>query len=156
MKRYALSILFVFVIGFCFSQGVNWTNINDINDSIAKEKRPIIVKIETPWCNYCKLMDKKVYSKKRFAKRMGANYYFVKLNAASKDPILFNGKDYGFFWFTKEKGVHSLVRELGELDGVLRYPTTVVLNSDLTINKRIVGYLNKQDLKYWLEYSEEY
>lgn len=155
MKQLITIALFIFVSPLVYSQGISWTKIEDINDSIAKEKRPIIVKIEVPWCGYCKMMDEKVYSNKGFEKKVGKNYYFIRLNANHKDTIHFNGKDYGYFWFTKEKGVNSLVRELAEEDGVLRYPTTVVLNSDLSFNKRIVGYLNKQDLKYWLQYSEE-
>ena len=45
--------------------------------------------------------------------------------------------------------------ELAEVEGVLRYPTTVVLNSDFTQNKRIVGFLNNRDFRYWLQFSKD-
>lgn len=138
-----------------FTQGVSWTKFEDLKDSIAKEKKPIIVKVETPWCGYCKLMEAKIYSKKRFVKRVGKNYYFVKLNADSKETIYFRNKEYAYIRFSGEKGVHGLAKELAEVEGVLRYPTTVVLNSDFTQNKRIVGFLNNRDFRYWLQFSKE-
>ena len=155
MKLLFLIIIFSAILLNGHSQGVKWTKFEDLNDSITNEKKPVIVKIETPWCGYCKLMDSKVYSKKGFAKRIGKNYYFVKLNADNRGVISFNQTEYSYRQYSGPKGVHSLAKELAEVDGVLQYPTTVVLNSDLEFNKRIVGYLNQQDLKYWLQYSEE-
>jgi len=162
IPKLEISMKLLLFIAICFSvssvgysQGVLWTKFEDLKDSTAKEKKPIIVKIETPWCGYCKLMESKVYTNKGFAKKVGKNYYFVKLDADSKEAISFRNKEYEYIQFSGKKGVHSLAKELAEVDGVLRYPTTVVLNSDLTQNKRIVGYLNKQDLKYWLQFSEE-
>ena len=83
-------ILFFSISLIGFTQGVSWTKFEDLKDSIAKEKKPIIVKVETPWCGYCKLMEAKIYSKKRFVKRVGKNYYFVKLNADSTKKALSN------------------------------------------------------------------
>jgi thioredoxin-related protein len=150
-----LIITFLSISSIGFSQGVKWTKFEDLADSIAKQKKPIIVKIETPWCGYCKLMESKVYAKKRFVKRVGKNYYFVKLNADSKQAINFRNKQYEYIQFSEKKGIHSLAKELAEVGGVLRYPTTVVLNSDLTQNKRVVGFLNNRDFRYWLQFSEE-
>lgn len=155
MKLLFIIITLITISTVGFSQGVTWTKFEDLSDSIAKEKKPVIVKIETPWCGYCKLMESKVYMNKGFSKRVGKNYYFVKLDADSKEAINFRSKEYEYIQFSGEKGVHSLAKELAEVDGVLRYPTTVVLNSDFTQNKRIVGYLSKQDLRYWLQFSEE-
>ena len=155
MKLIVVIIPLIVISSFGFSQGVKWTKFEDLADSIAKKKKPIIVKIETPWCGYCKLMESKVYGKKRFVKRVGRNYYFVKLNSDSKQAINFRNKQYEYIQFSEKKGIHSLAKELAEVGGVLRYPTTVVLNSDLTHNKRFVGYLNKRDLRYWLQFSKE-
>jgi thioredoxin-related protein len=150
-----LIITFFSIASIGFSQGVAWTKFDDLADSIAKEKKPIIVKIETPWCSYCKLMEDKIYAKKRFVNRVGKNYYFVKLNADSKETINFRNKEYAYIQFNEKKGVHSLAKELAEIDGVLRYPTTVVLNSDFAQNKRIVGFLNNRDFRYWLQLSQD-
>ena len=65
---FLITFFSVSLIGF--AQGVSWTKFEDLKDSIAKEKKPIIVKVETPWCGYCKLMEAKIYSKKRFVKRI--------------------------------------------------------------------------------------
>ena len=150
-----LIITFFSISSIGFSQGVAWTKFEDLADSITKEKKPIVVKIETPWCKYSKLMESKVYAKKRFVKRVGKNYYFVKLNADSKQARNFRNKQYEYIQFSEKKGIHSLAKELAEVGGVLRYPTTVVLNSDLTQNKRVVGFLNNRDFRYWLQFSEE-
>ena len=96
-----------------------------------------------------------MYSKKRFVKRVGKNYYFVKLNADSKETINFRNKEYTYIRFSGGKGLHGLAKELAEVEGVLRYPTTVVLNSDFSQNKRIVGFLNNRDFRYWLQFSKD-
>ena len=150
-----LIIIFFSISSIGFSQGVAWTKFEDLADSIAKQKKPIIVKIETPWCSYCKLMEAKIYAKNRFVNRVGKNYYFVKLNADSKETINFRNKEYAYIQYSEKKGVHSLAKELAEVDGVLRYPTTVVLNSDFAQNKRIVGFLNNRDFRYWLQFSQD-
>ena len=150
-----LIITFFSISSIGFSQGVAWTKFEDLADSITKQKKPIIVKIETPWCGYCKLMESKIYSKKSFVKRVGKNYYFVKLNADSKETINFRNKEYEYIMFSGGKGLHSLAKELAEVEGVLRYPTTVVLNSDFTQKKRIVGFLNNRDFRYWLQFSKD-
>lgn len=155
MKIILITISLLSILSIGFPQGVKWTKFEDLADSVAISKKPIIIKIETPWCGYCKLMESKMYTKKRFVKRVGKNYYFVKLNADSKQAITFRNKNYEFIQNSEKKGLHSLVKELAEVGGVLRYPTTVVLNSDLTQNKRFVGYLNRRDFRYWLQFSEE-
>ena len=53
--------------------------------------------------------------------------------------------------YNVRSGVHQLAKHLGEEDGKLSYPTTVVLNPDLTVKKRIQGYIARNDFMYWLE-----
>ena len=56
--------------------------------------------------------------------------------------------------YSAKSGVHQLAKYLAEVEGRMSYPTTVILNPDLTMAKRIVGYLERLNFMMWLD-SEE-
>ncbi len=151
--RYSLVLLF-FSNAF-FAQEIAWTTFQDLEDSMRIKKKPVIVKVETSWCGYCKMMDKKVFQNKRVVKRLKDNYYFVRLDGEGKKPLTFNGEQYIYIKHSNVSGIHQLASFLGSENGRISYPTLVALNWDLSINKRIVGYLDKNRFLYWLETSEE-
>jgi len=101
------------------------------------------------------MMDARVFSNKRVFKRISNNYYFVKFDAEGREPITLNGETYKYIMYSSQTGVHQLAKKLGEERGQLNYPTTVVLNTDYSLNKRIVGYINRNNFLYWLESSDD-
>lgn len=148
-------LVFLFFSGISFSQEISWTTFENLDDSMAVKKKPIIVKLETSWCGYCKMMDAKVFENKKVVKRIKDNYYFIRLDGENKKPISFNNQTYEYIPYSSRSGVHQLAKLLGEEEGRLNYPTTVVLNTNYSVNKRIVGYLAKSNFLFWLESSEE-
>lgn len=140
---------------YSFSQEIVWTKFEALNDSMAISKKPILIKLETSWCGYCKMMDAKVFGNKKVIKKIKDEYYFIRLDAEGKTPIQFNGETYNFLMYSARSGVHQLAKKLGEVNGQMNYPTTVVLKADYSLNKKIVGYLNKNNFLYWLEAEDE-
>ena len=134
-----------------FSQDLHWTDINALKDSMAKQEKPILVKIETPWCGYCKKMDAEVFPTKKVSKELNANYYYVKFDAESKYPVHFNDTTYNLIMYNGSKrGIHQLAQKLGTQNGQIKYPTTVILDKNYQVVKLLDGYLPKTSFYYWL------
>lgn len=133
---------------------ITWMSFDEVQKVVKEKPKQILVKVEAPWCGYCKLMDKKVYSNKKFIREYKDKYYFIRLNGEGRKDIEFNGKVYHFTMYSVRSGVHQLAKLLAEVNGKMSYPTTVILNPDLSISKRIVGYLERLNFMMWLD-SEE-
>ncbi len=138
-----------------FSQELKWTSIHDLEDSMDKEVKPILVKIETPWCGYCKLMDKKVYPYKKVRKELSQNYYYVKLNAEENQTITLNDTTYNYKIYGGKRGMQDLARKWAKRNGTIKYPTTVILDESYQVVKFLDGYLPKKNFYYWLIDEEE-
>ena len=147
-----LTILICFTIASIgYTQELHWTNINDIADSMKVKEKPILVKLETSWCGYCKKMDKDVFPNKKVAKEMNANYYYVKMDAEGKEEIIFNDSIYKFVMYSGGRGIHQLAKKLGSVNGQIKYPTIVILDKNYQVTKLLDGYLPKTDFYYWLK-----
>lgn len=134
------------------AQELTWTSIHDIEDSMAKEVKPILVKIETPWCYYCKLMDKKVYPYKKVQKELNNNFYYVKINAEEKQTIELNDTTYHYQMGFGRNGIQQLAKKWASYGGTsIKYPTTVILDENYEITKFLDGYLPKKNFYFWLK-----
>lgn len=133
---------------------ITWMTFDEVQKAVKENPKPILVKVEAHWCGPCKMMDRKVYSNKKFIKHYGDKYYFVRLDGEDKKDIDFNGKTYHYTMYSSKSGIHQLAKFLAEIEGKLNYPTTVILNPDLSMSKRIVGYLERLNFMMWLD-SEE-
>ena len=134
---------------------LEYTRFNDLNDSLAKNPKPVLVKIEADWCGYCKMMEDKVFQHKKLSGQLQQDYYVLKLDAEKDVDIKFGGRDYHFIPSSSKRGVHELAKFLGTENGKLNFPTIVELKSDLTFSKRLTGYLGKADFKQWLQLEGE-
>ncbi len=132
-------------------QELKWTSFHDIKDSLKVKEKPILIKIETDWCGFCKQMDKEVFPYKKVAKELNKSYYYIKLNAETKEEITFNDTVYKFAIYPgSKKGIHQLAKKLGTHNGQIKYPTIVLLNSNFIVEKLLDGYLPKSHFYYWL------
>lgn len=136
------------------AQDLTWTSIHDIEDSMEKEVKPILVKLETPWCGYCKVMDKKVYPYKKVKNELVQNYYYIKFNAEENQTITLNDTTYNYKIYGGNRGIQSLAKKWGTRDGVIKYPTTIVLDENYQIVKFLDGYLPKKNFYFWLTEDE--
>jgi thioredoxin-related protein len=135
---------------FNIAQDLTWTHIEDLEDSMAVAPKRIMIKVETKWCGYCKMMDAKVFPAKKVAKELNANYYYVKLDAEAKETIVFNDTTYNYVMYNGGRGVQMLSKKLASQNGKLQYPTIVKLDENYQVTDLLDGYLNKSDFYYWL------
>jgi thioredoxin-related protein len=134
-----------------FSQDLAWTHIEHLEDSMSIAPKHILIKIETKWCGYCKMMDAKVFPTKKVTKELNENYYYVKLDAEAKETITFNDTTYKYVLYNGGRGVQTLSQKLASQNGKMQYPTIVKLDENYQVTDLLDGYLNKSNFYYWLK-----
>ena len=126
---------------------INWISIDELKIAYAKEPRPIIIDVYTSWCGWCKVMDKETYGDKKVAAYINANYYAVKFDAESTEPVEWDSKQYTYNSYQK---VHGLATFL--LFGQMGYPTTVLLSAIHAQPAPIPGFMKPSQLEAPLKY----
>lgn len=147
-KNLILIILCSYVFIASAQDQINWVAFEHLNDSLKTNPKKVIIKIETSWCGYCKLMEKKVFNHKTTYKRLNDDYYFVRLDAESTQSIVFRNKK--FQPASKKRRKHQLAIALNGPENPISFPTIVVLNSNLEIERRLNGYLKRRHFLLWI------
>ena len=100
MKK-AFLVLFLVCFGFaCFRSDcpVKWYSIEEAAALATTSPRPIFVDAYTDWCGWCKRLDKDTFSHPVIAEILNTKYYAVKFNAESKEPVIFQGRNFCQRW----------------------------------------------------------
>lgn len=152
MKLYTyITLIFLYscLTNIVAQDQIKWTEFKNLNDSLKATPKKVIIKIETDWCGYCKLMETKVFNHKSTYRQLNNDYYFVRLNAETKSSIVFRNKR--FLPSSKKRGKHQLALALNGSENAISYPTIILLNSNLEIEKRLNGYLKRKYFFLWLD-----
>jgi thioredoxin-related protein len=117
-----------------------------LQDSMIKKPKPILIKIYTDWCVYCKMQDQQLKKSDSLKNIINKNFYFAELDAETTDSIYFNGKGYGYKAGGISAGINELAEILGKQNGQLTYPAIIILNSEYQILYRLQGLINNVQL----------
>ncbi|HEU4789251.1 MAG TPA: DUF255 domain-containing protein [Flavobacterium sp.] len=116
-------------------------------EKLSKENpKPFVVFIHTSWCNYCKMMQNSTFKNPEIINILNTNYYFIPLDAESKDDIRFNNHTFSFKPNGQNTGIHELAAALATINSQVVYPTITVLQSDLSIVFQKHSFLNGKQL----------
>ncbi len=151
-KAIFLFILSIFILPLSAQEKglVKWYTVNDIEKLLAKEPRPVFIDAFTDWCGWCKRLDQNTFSDPVIAKYLNENFYPVKFNAESKDPVTFMGKEY--INDGKYGKTHSLAAALLPVNGQIGFPTIVFLNEKGELITPVQGYKEPKDFEPLLVY----
>ena len=121
---------------------VRWLTPQTLADSMRVRPKPVLVKIYTDWCHYCKLQDLTTFQDKNVANQLNTDFYAVALNAESQEPVQLAGRTFKFQPTGPSSGVHELAVALArDESGQVPYPTTVLLNDKLQVRGRWSGLI---------------
>ncbi len=133
------------------TEGIKWYTVEEAMAAAAKSPRKIMIDVYTKWCGPCKMMSQNTFTDPKFIEYMNANYYCVKFDAESADPVSFKGQTFSNPEYDPNKqgrnGVHQFARYLQ----VSAYPTLVILDADGTYISPIVGYKTAKDLEIFMK-----
>jgi thioredoxin-related protein len=130
---------------------VHWYGADDFEMLIAKNDRPIFIDAYTDWCGWCKKLDQDTFSDPVIAEYLNENFYPVKFNAESKDPVKFMGRE--FVNDGNAGKAHQLAVAL--MQGRMSYPTVIFLNEKGELLAPVPGYRGPADFEPLLVYFGE-
>jgi thioredoxin-related protein len=126
---------------------IKWISLETLEEQYAKSPRPILIDVYTNWCGWCKEMDRITYCNKKLVKYVNEHYYALRLDAESKDSLVFNNRRYGFNKLYKS---NELAIRL--LSGRMEFPTTVFLPAIEAEPAALSGYLTAKEMEPPLKY----
>ena len=119
MKKFIQAFIFLFVLVPCFSQGIEFKNLN-WKESLTlaqSQEKFIFVELQTSWCSNCRKLEKKTFSDESVGNLMNEHFINLKYNAEE-------GRGYEIASFFK----------------VSAYPTMLFFDSNGIVQMRLVGY----------------
>jgi thioredoxin-related protein len=154
-------IIFVLSAFFCskitFSQNedekIKWYSFEEAVKLNKENPKKLFVDVYTDWCGWCKKMDATTFSNPVIIKYMNENYYPVKFDAESIEPITFNGQEFVNNNPNGRRSSHELANTL--LRGKMSYPSYVFLNEKNELITVVSGYLLAEKLEPILHYFGE-
>ncbi len=129
-----------------------WVKLDKVESLVKSEKKKVLVDVYTPWCGPCKMMDRMTFTDQAVVDAVSKSFYPVKYNAEGPDSFNFMGKEYGNPNFDPNKTRGRNARhELANFFSVRGYPTMVVMDENMKIIDKIVGYKKPAELLKSLE-----
>lgn len=126
---------------------IRWLTPQALADSMRVKPRPVLVKVYTDWCHYCKLQDLTTFRNKEVVASLNKSFYAVALNAESREPVRLAGQTFKFQPTGPSNGVHELALALARDEhGQVPYPTIVLLDEKLQVRGRWPGLLKADQL----------
>lgn len=108
------------------AQLINWeTNYNTALEKAVKENKAIMIDFYTDWCTICKIIETNVYLDKEIASNINYNFVPLKINAEDNDEN---------------------VKLLTNKYNISAFPSAVFINTNGFIIKKILGYIDTNDL----------
>lgn len=99
--KYTLGFLFISLISIGQNKSpINWLTVAEADSLYKIEKKPIFIDVYTSWCGWCKVMDRgrkgypATFKDPNVAAYLNKNFYAIKFNAESQEPVVFNNKTY--------------------------------------------------------------
>lgn len=142
MKRSITYLFILFAVSFGYSQK-NYVSFKELEQKMAQQPRPVVIKMYTDWCTICKIQDKQIEKNDSLQQTLADNYYYLEFNAESREPVTFNGAIYKFIPHGTG-GLHELASQLSEAQS--SYPVWIFLSPDYKIIARYNGLLKSTEL----------
>lgn len=136
---------------------VHWVSIEEAQAAAAKDGKPLLIDMWTPWCGWCRKMDAATFNDERTAAFINANFHAVSFNAEGGDTITFNGTvltnpDYRPENARGRNGTHQFAQGTAVVNGGIGYPTIVYITAKGELIGPDQGYKSPEDIEVVLNY----
>lgn len=134
------------------AQKVEWKDFETAVALAQKKPRHIFIDVYTSWCGWCKVLDRETFAHPTVSKYLNEKFYPVKLDAETRDTIVFQNKPH--FYLARYK---ANLLALRLLDGKMLYPSMVILDPQFNRLMIIQGFKKPDQLMpYLIYYGEGY
>ena len=156
MKKVTILLL---LLSACFTsqifaqtstEGIKWVSITEAERLSNEHPKKILIDIYTDWCGWCKRLDATTYKNPEIVKYINDNYYAVKLNAESKDKIMYGGQEYSY---DPARRINAVSSNFMSPQG--GYPTTTFLDEKKQVISMVPGYMAADMMSNVLRYFAE-
>ena len=151
MKTPTVILLLLVSFSTGFSQTLPYTNLSQLEEKLKANPKPVVIKLFTGWCTYCKMQDRELKNAKEVSSYLEENFYIVNFDAESRDEFTFNGRVYKFKPSGLKTGVHEFALALTPENEVLAYPYWIILNDSLKTLTSYKGYMKSKNLMLLLK-----
>jgi thiol-disulfide isomerase/thioredoxin len=134
-------------------QKVRWLTFKQLQDSLAVKPKKVFIDFYAEWCAYCKKMEQATYKNLDVISKLNQEYYAVKMDAESRDTILFDGKKFKNKSYGKKRNaVHDIPLLLASREGApFSLPAIVLLDESFRVTNRYFEYIAPKKMLSLLE-----
>ena len=127
---------------------INWITFAQLEDSLAIKPKKVFISFYAEWCVYCKKMDRTTFKNNDVIHILNANYYAVKMDAESKDTIVFDGVTYSNKQLGKNRRpTHEIPLLLAKRkEKPFSLPVNLILDKNFRIVKRYFNYISPDEM----------
>lgn len=134
-------------------QKVTWLTFEQLQDSLAVKPKKVFIDFYAEWCTYCKKMEQTTYKNLDVISKLNQEYYAVKMDAESRDTILFDGQKFENKAYGKKRNaVHDIPLLLASREGTpFSLPAIVLLDKSFRVTNRYFEYIAPKKMLSLLE-----
>ncbi|MDQ3190283.1 MAG: thioredoxin family protein [Bacteroidota bacterium] len=135
---------------------IKWMSFEEAFAANKKNPKKIMIDVYTDWCGPCKMMMANTFTNAVIIDYINKNYYAVKFNAESGEPVTFNEKTFTNPGYDPTKGgrnsTHELTQVIAPVNGRIAYPTIVYMDENMNILTPVQGYLQPAQIEPILKF----
>lgn len=132
---------------------IKWYTIEEAVELNKKKKKKFFIDLYTDWCGWCKKMDANTFTDPIIAQYMNENFWPVKFDAESSEPVTVNGQEFVNPNPNKRRSSHQLAVAL--LNGKMSYPSFAFLDQEVKLITVLPGYNPPEKLEPVLHFIAE-
>ena len=150
-----LLLIFLWAIPSGFAQ-LKTYSFEEVEQLSVQNPKSIVVFVHTSWCKYCKMMENTTFKNPDLISLMNEHFYFILLDAESKNDITFNNHTFKFKPTGPNTGIHELAIILSTVEDQVTYPTITIMDRNYSLLFQKQSYLKAKDLISILEKIKEF
>ena len=116
---------------------IKWYGMNEALRLQKKQKRPIVIYVNTDWCNSCKVMKRSTFLTDTISKYLDKKFYLVDFNAQSQDTIKLGEQ---IFFKTKKDVFHPFISQIE--NGRVVLPSLIFIDENGKVLSSVPFYHN--------------